>query len=338
MVPGPEECYETTKTVTGEKPEEECSLEPRQACKFVTKLVPQLEPRESCIDVPKEICSRSQANPRKVQKPVVKRWCYIPSEESGLDARPDTESKPDFQGAGDNNSPSTANTCPRSCQDAKRRSICDPRCNEYAEECGVPVCQPTTTTTTTPAPSCPRSCRPGFQSNGRCEPACDIPLCGYDPDCNAPVCPDSCRPGFQNNGQCQPECDVDLCGYDPDCDPPAYQPPKTTPAPTTTTRRTTTPPACPVSCRPGFQSNGKCEVQCHTPDCGYDPDCNKPVKQPENTYLPPDGPGQPDIDLRGFNPPSRTGRRNFRNGRKNSARISLADASSRWGFHDIFTK
>ena len=27
---------------------------------------------------------RSKANPRKIQKPVIKNWCYTPSEESGL--------------------------------------------------------------------------------------------------------------------------------------------------------------------------------------------------------------------------------------------------------------
>ena len=27
---------------------------------------------------------RSRNNPRKVKKPVVKKWCYIPTEESGL--------------------------------------------------------------------------------------------------------------------------------------------------------------------------------------------------------------------------------------------------------------
>merc|ERR1711872_85607 len=49
-----------------------------------TKLVPKLEPDEECVDVPKEVCTRSKTNPRKVKKPVVKKWCYVPSEESGL--------------------------------------------------------------------------------------------------------------------------------------------------------------------------------------------------------------------------------------------------------------
>ena len=39
---------------------------------------------EECVDVPKEVCTRSRTNPRKVKKPVVKKWCYVPSEESGL--------------------------------------------------------------------------------------------------------------------------------------------------------------------------------------------------------------------------------------------------------------
>jgi len=44
-----------------------------------------LKPVEECVDIPKEVCSRSRQNPRKEQKPVVKKWCYVPSEESGLE-------------------------------------------------------------------------------------------------------------------------------------------------------------------------------------------------------------------------------------------------------------
>jgi len=81
---GPEECQDKTKTIVQDAPKEECSLEPRRTCKHVTKLVPKLEPQEECVDVPKEVCTRSRQNPRKIRKPVIKKWCYIPSEESGL--------------------------------------------------------------------------------------------------------------------------------------------------------------------------------------------------------------------------------------------------------------
>ena len=81
---GPEECYDKTQTVVQDAPKEQCTLEPQRTCKHVTKLVPKLEPTEECVDVPKEVCTRSRTNPRKVKKPVVKKWCYIPSEESGL--------------------------------------------------------------------------------------------------------------------------------------------------------------------------------------------------------------------------------------------------------------
>ena len=50
----------------------------------MTKLVPKLEPKEECVDIPKEVCTRSRTNPRKVKKPEVKKWCYVPTEESGL--------------------------------------------------------------------------------------------------------------------------------------------------------------------------------------------------------------------------------------------------------------
>jgi len=81
---GQEECYDKTQTVVQDAPKEQCSLEPQRTCKHVTKLVPKLSPTEECVDVPKEVCTRSRTNPRKVKKPVVKKWCYIPSEESGL--------------------------------------------------------------------------------------------------------------------------------------------------------------------------------------------------------------------------------------------------------------
>ena len=82
--PGPEECHDKKETIVQEVPEEVCNLEPQRSCKFVTKLVPLLKPQEECVDIPKEVCSRSRKNPRKVQKPVVKKWCYVPSAQSGL--------------------------------------------------------------------------------------------------------------------------------------------------------------------------------------------------------------------------------------------------------------
>jgi len=81
---GAEECYTTTKTIISDQPKETCSLEPQRTCKHVSKLVPKLEPSEECVDVPKEVCTRAKTNPRKIKKPVIKKWCYVPSEESGL--------------------------------------------------------------------------------------------------------------------------------------------------------------------------------------------------------------------------------------------------------------
>jgi len=65
-------------------PEEKCDLEPQRTCRHKTTLVPHLKPNEECVDVPKEVCTRSEGNPRKVAKPVVKKWCYTPTPESGL--------------------------------------------------------------------------------------------------------------------------------------------------------------------------------------------------------------------------------------------------------------
>merc|ERR1712087_952133 len=84
FVPGKETCYDKVQTIVQDAPKEQCSLEPQRTCKHVTKLVPKLTPTEECVDVPKEVCTRSRSNPRKVKKPVVKKWCYVPSQESGL--------------------------------------------------------------------------------------------------------------------------------------------------------------------------------------------------------------------------------------------------------------
>merc|ERR1711962_1720159 len=100
---GPKECRTETRTIPGEKPEEQCSLEPQKKCQHVTKLVPELKPHESCLDVPKEVCTRSQSNPRKVQKPVITKWCYHPSEEAGIpegsgSSKPQGQKKPQQRG------------------------------------------------------------------------------------------------------------------------------------------------------------------------------------------------------------------------------------------------
>jgi len=83
LVPGPEHCHNETKTIVQDKPREECSLEPQRTCKHVTKLVPKLSPTEECVDVPKEVCSRSRVpKPVPIKKPVIKKWCYVPSDDS----------------------------------------------------------------------------------------------------------------------------------------------------------------------------------------------------------------------------------------------------------------
>ena len=84
QVPQAEECFDRKETVIQEVPNETCNLEPQKICKHVTKLVPLLKPQQECVDIPKEVCSRSRTNPRKVQKPVVKKWCYVPTAQSGL--------------------------------------------------------------------------------------------------------------------------------------------------------------------------------------------------------------------------------------------------------------
>merc|ERR1712071_228384 len=80
---GAEECFDKTQMLSRMLQRNSVLLSPNVPASM-TKLVPKLEPTEECVDVPKEVCTRSRTNPRKVKKPVVKKWCSIPSEESGL--------------------------------------------------------------------------------------------------------------------------------------------------------------------------------------------------------------------------------------------------------------
>lgn len=78
FVQGIPECLDKKETIIQEVPEETCELSPQKHCKHVTKLVPNLKPHEECVDVPKEVCVKGKSVPRKVQKPLVKKWCYTP--------------------------------------------------------------------------------------------------------------------------------------------------------------------------------------------------------------------------------------------------------------------
>ena len=91
---GPVECREIPKTAVVDNPVEECEMTPIRTCKFVTKLVPKLAPKETCMDVPKEICSKSKTNPRRVKKPVIKKWCFKPENNATSSA---VELEPEYE-------------------------------------------------------------------------------------------------------------------------------------------------------------------------------------------------------------------------------------------------
>lgn len=202
--PGEEQCFDKTETVVQEVPEETCSLEPQKECKQVTKLVPLLKPAEECVDIPKEVCVRSRTNPRRIQKPVIKKWCYTPTKESGLPGPPPRPPPP------------------------PRDPIRDPTPpDNNGGKQGYPQVAPV-----------PTSCAPGYDANhcpsvhknGVCNPECNTPACGLDGgDCRAPPPPDpreepkpSCARGYPashcpsraSNGICDPECNTNACGQD----------------------------------------------------------------------------------------------------------------------------
>merc|ERR1712135_57728 len=170
--PGPEECREETRTVVVEVPEETCNLEPQKECKHVTKHVPHLKSRENCIDIPKEVCSRSRTNPRKVDKPIVKKWCY-----NSLGPKPTR--RPSSGGGGGNNNQGRRTTTPR------------PGGNDSIRKT-TPRRQTTRRTTQrrrTTRPIKQKSCNgPKYEpdycvrkrNDGTCNPECNTRECGFD--------------------------------------------------------------------------------------------------------------------------------------------------------------
>jgi len=80
MAPAQEVCRDESRVQVQNVPEEECDLQPEETCHMEAVLVPRLVPKPNCVKVPKEVCVNSKTNPRVVKKPVIKEWCYRPSE------------------------------------------------------------------------------------------------------------------------------------------------------------------------------------------------------------------------------------------------------------------
>jgi len=138
---GAEECRKKVKTVIFDKPEEECKLDPRQTCKFVTKLSPQLKKVKTCIDVPKEICEVVQRNPHKVKYPVIKNWCYTVKNSCSKECSKAAKAGKCLQECRKHsgNPACCAPTCPVKCT-SNRQGECS---DAGVEECGgIPGCCP----------------------------------------------------------------------------------------------------------------------------------------------------------------------------------------------------
>ena len=59
----------------------QCKVETnRENLNFLFSFSFRLVPKPNCVKVPKEVCVNSKTNPRVVKKPVIKEWCYRPSE------------------------------------------------------------------------------------------------------------------------------------------------------------------------------------------------------------------------------------------------------------------
>merc|ERR1712226_510623 len=100
MQQGEQVCRDEVRMQVQNVPQEECELQPEENCHAEAVLVPRLVPKPNCIKVPKEICVNTKHNPRRVKKPVVKEWCYRPSDL--LDNSPSiSHQTPDVSGNGD---------------------------------------------------------------------------------------------------------------------------------------------------------------------------------------------------------------------------------------------
>eukprot|EP00090_Calanus_glacialis_P007315 TRINITY_DN15757_c0_g1_i5.p1 TRINITY_DN15757_c0_g1~~TRINITY_DN15757_c0_g1_i5.p1 ORF type:complete len:457 (-),score=88.88 TRINITY_DN15757_c0_g1_i5:62-1432(-) len=73
-------CQDETQNSVLNIPTESCDLEPQEDCSMETVLIPRLVQKPRCLKVPQEICVNTKGNPKKVLKPVIKEWCYKPSE------------------------------------------------------------------------------------------------------------------------------------------------------------------------------------------------------------------------------------------------------------------
>ena len=168
---GAEECRKKIKTVIFDKPEEVCKLDPRETCKFVTKLVPQLKEVESCIDVPKEICVRTERNPHKVKYPVIKNWCYtLKCPDECLESAENGKCLPECSHY-DDKACCSRNECSHRCSEAAKWGECPQECKKHS---GDPTCC---------APTCPAKCTSKRQ--GECSHR-GVEECGHVPGC----CPD----------------------------------------------------------------------------------------------------------------------------------------------------
>jgi len=73
-------CRDETRNVLVSTPSEECDLEPLEECRMETVLVPRLVEKPKCLKVPREVCVNQRINPKKLYRPVIKEWCYKPSQ------------------------------------------------------------------------------------------------------------------------------------------------------------------------------------------------------------------------------------------------------------------
>merc|ERR1712106_332085 len=95
---GEESCHEKVVASLVDVPEEVCDLNPQKTCRHVTKLVPSLKPEQQCTIVPKETCHLKHKTPEVVESPLLTRWCLDPTPPTPANLFDDSEIPVDPRG------------------------------------------------------------------------------------------------------------------------------------------------------------------------------------------------------------------------------------------------
>ena len=80
-VPGPTECYNKTRTIVSDIPQEMCDLLPQKICHNEYHLQPFLQPIQHCQDRTREVCYYGVQAESHQEKSTLRKWCFNTSDD-----------------------------------------------------------------------------------------------------------------------------------------------------------------------------------------------------------------------------------------------------------------